>query len=101
MGQCVLQRRRTKLQTNEFEQQLKRAGYREIASKTLEPRPPNSEHAHEFSVRGLVISGEFIITCDGVSQSYEAGKVFDVAAGQMHTEAVGPHGTCITTGRMY
>ena len=89
------------MQTTEFEQQLKRAGYREIASKTLEPRPVNGERAPEFSVRGLVTSGDFIITCDGVSQSYNAGKVFDVAAGQMHTEAVGPHGTCITTGRMY
>lgn len=33
--------------------------------------------------------------------SYKAGDEFEVAAGQIHTEAVGPEGTCVTTGRKY
>ena len=33
--------------------------------------------------------------------SYKAGDEFEVAAGQIHTEAVGPEGTCVTTGRTY
>lgn len=85
----------------EFEQMLQRKGYGEIRTRTMEPQPANAEHAHEFSVHGLVSAGEFIITCDGVTRSYSAGDEFKVAAGQMHTEAVGPEGTCITTGRKY
>jgi hypothetical protein len=89
------------MNANEFEETLKKTGYKEIATKTMEPRPANGEHAHEFSVRGLVSAGEFIISCAGVPRSYKAGQIFEVAAGEMHTEAVGPEGTRITTGRMY
>lgn len=85
----------------EFEATLSEAGYREIATRTLGPCPANGDHAHEFSVRGLVTAGEFIIACDGKPRGYKAGEIFEVAAGQMHTEAVGPEGTCITTGRLY
>lgn len=86
---------------DEFEAALTKAGYREIATRTLEPCLANGDHAHEFSVRGLVTAGEFIIACDGKPRGYKVGEIFEVAAGQMHTEAVGPDGTKITTGRMY
>jgi hypothetical protein len=36
-----------------------------------------------------------------VPRNYGAGDVFEVAAGVRDTEAVGPAGTRITTGRMY
>lgn len=85
----------------EFEAMLSKAGYREIMTRTMEPRPANGEHAHEFSVKGLVTAGEFIISRSGVATSYKAGQVFEVAAGEMHNEAVGPDGTSITTGRIY
>lgn len=87
--------------TEDFEAQLKQSGYREIGTKTMEPRPANGAHGHEYAVRGLVTAGEFIIACDGVPRSFKAGQIFEVAAGQLHSEAVGPEGTCITTGRMY
>ena len=89
------------MNVTEFKEMLEKTGYREIATKSMEPMPANGEHAHEFSVHGLVTEGEFIITCDGTPRSYKAGDQFKVAAGQMHTEAVGPQGTCITTGRKY
>lgn len=85
----------------DFEAQLKEAGYCEIATKTMDPRPANGEHGHEFSVRGLVTAGEFIITFNGEPRSFKAGQIFEVAADQLHSEAVGPEGTCVTTGRMY
>ncbi|HRD77415.1 MAG TPA: hypothetical protein PK264_16025, partial [Hyphomicrobiaceae bacterium] len=66
-----------------------------------EPKPENGEHAHEFAVRGLVTAGEFIISRNGTPRSYTSGQTFEVAAGEMHTEAVGPQGTDITTGRKY
>jgi len=85
----------------EFEAQLIDAGYRDIASRDMEPRPANNEHAHEFSVRGLVTAGEFIIASRGVPRSYKAGEIFEVAAGVMHSEAVGPDGASVMAGRMY
>ncbi len=85
----------------EFEAKLKEAGYGEIATTTKDPQPANGEHGHEFSVRGLVTAGEFIISFDGVPRCFKAGQIFEVAAGQLHSEAVGPEGTCVTTGRMY
>lgn len=89
------------MNVTEFKEMLERTGYREITTRTKDPQPANEAHAHEFAVHGLVSAGEFIITCDGVTRSYSAGDEFKVAAGQMHTEAVGPEGTCITTGRKY
>lgn len=85
----------------EFVAELEKDGYREIATRTMEPRPANGDHAHEFSVRGLVTAGEFIITSNGVPHRFTAGQIFEVAAGQMHNEAVGLDGTCVTTGRLY
>ena len=89
------------MDVTDFQSRLKLDGYREIATQTMEARPANGDHAHEFSIRGLVTAGEFIITSDGVPRSYTAGQVFEVAAGQMHNESVGPQGTCVTTGRFY
>lgn len=86
---------------NNFELSLTQSGYKEVATKTLEPRPENVGHAHEYAVRGLVTAGEFIITSNGVGRGYKQGEEFNVPAGLVHTEAVGPDGTTITTGRMY
>ncbi len=85
----------------DFEAQLIEAGYGEIATSTKDPQPANGEHGHEYAVRGLVTAGEFIISFDGVPRSFKPGQIFEVAAGQLHSEAVGPEGTCVTTGRMY
>ena len=85
----------------EFEARLRAAGYKNSTTRTMEPRPANGDHGHEFAVRGLVSAGEFIISRNGAPRSYTAGQIFDVAAGELHNEAVGPDGTCITTGRMY
>ena len=89
------------MQVAEFEQQLRQAGYKEVMTRTMEARPANNEHTHEFSVRGLVSAGEFIITSGGVARSYKAGDVFEVTAGVRHSEAVGPQGVSLTTGRMF
>ena len=85
----------------EFEAQLKDAGYRDVGTRSMEPRPANNEHVHDYAVRGLVSAGEFIIASGGVPRSYKAGEIFEVAAGTMHSEAVGLEGVSITTGRMY
>jgi quercetin dioxygenase-like cupin family protein len=84
-----------------FATELERAGYREIETKTLEPRPENGDHGHHFAVRGLVLDGEFIVTKDGVPRSYRPGEIFEVAADTLHNEAVGPQGARVLVGRKY
>ncbi len=84
-----------------FEEKLKADGYEEITARSMEHKAANSEHVHDFSVRGLVTAGEFIITCGGVPRSYKPGDVFEVEAGEPHTEAVGAEGTSIVAGRKY
>ena len=84
-----------------FETQLKADGYTEIETKSYEPRPVNGEHGHHFSVRGLVLDGAFIVTQESRPVSYGPGQVFNVTAGEMHCEEVGPAGTRILVGRKY
>ena len=66
------------MSTTDFETALTGAGYRDVTTRTMEPRPANGDHTHEFSVRGLVSAGEFIITTAGMARSYRAGDVFEV-----------------------
>ena len=80
------------MNASEFEAALKQERYQEIKTRTLEPHPANGGHVHPFSVRGLVTEGEFIVACNGVPRSYTSGDVFEVAAGQRHSEAVGEQG---------
>jgi quercetin dioxygenase-like cupin family protein len=86
---------------DEFEAALARDGFKEIMTRTLEPRPANEAHTHPFTARGLITAGEFVITIDGVARSYRAGETFEVAAGTRHDEAVGPEGVTLTTGRRF
>lgn len=89
------------MEAAEFEAKLAEDGFQEIAARTMEPRPANEEHTHDFAIRGLVTAGEFIVTCNGQKQSYKAGEIFEVAAGTPHNEAVGASGASIITGRLY
>lgn len=89
------------LDTASFEAKLKADGYTEIERKRYEPRPANGEHGHHFSVRGLILDGQFIVTLEGVERTYRAGEVFAVEAGQMHFEAVGSDGVELLVGRKY
>lgn len=89
------------MDAKQFVAQLEQDGYREIETKMLQPRPANHQHEHGYSVRGLVLDGEFIVTCGGEPHSYRPGDVFEVAAGLLHDEAVGPRGAHIVVGRKY
>ena len=44
-----------------FEAKLAAAGYTQIETKALDPRPANTEHAHDHDIRGLVLDGIFIV----------------------------------------
>jgi|HubBroStandDraft_6_1064221.scaffolds.fasta_scaffold571571_2 quercetin dioxygenase-like cupin family protein len=89
------------MQQSAFEAELQSAGYVEIESKTLEARPANNGHVHDYDIRGLVLDGIFIVTQDDKPVTYRAGDVFDVSAGKSHTEEIGPSGARIVVGRKY
>jgi len=82
-----------------FEDALRREGFGEIE---IGEKPANhraSEHAHQFDVSALVLSGAITLTCDGQERTYAAGDRFDMAAGKSHIEAVGPQGVRYLVGR--
>lgn len=84
-----------------FEAGLKADGYTEIETKSYEARPANGEHGHHFSVRGLILDGAFTVTLEGTPKTYRPGDVFEVTAGQLHFEEIGPDGTRLIVGKKY
>ena len=86
---------------NTFEAELKSAGYTQIETKSLVPKPTNTQHVHDYDIRGLVLEGIFIVAQDDRPVTYSAGEVFAVPAGTRHTEEIGPHGANILFGRKY
>ena len=89
------------MQQAEFEAELKSAGYTEIESKTLDPRRVNYDHTHDYDIRGLVLSGVFIVNQGEQPVTYRAGEIFDVPAGRSHTEKIGAEGARMVVGRRY
>jgi hypothetical protein len=83
-----------------FEAELKSAGYSQIETKALGPNPGNTEHAHDYDVRGLVLDGIFIVR-EGKSVTYRAGEIFAAPARTKHSEEIGGQGAHIIVGRKY
>jgi len=79
--------------------QLTSSGYGQIETKSLDPRPVNAEHAHEYDIRGIVTAGTFIVWQDNKPASYRPGEVFAVPAGTRNSEQVGPDGARVVVGR--
>jgi quercetin dioxygenase-like cupin family protein len=65
----------------DFEAKLRADGYTEIETQSLEPRSPKGRHGHPFAIRGLVLSGTFIVAPDDQRTVYGPGQVFAVAEG--------------------
>jgi quercetin dioxygenase-like cupin family protein len=82
-----------------FEAELASAGYTQIETKGLDPKPANTEHAHDYDIRGLVLEGIFIVRRNDQPTTYRAGEIFDVQAGTKHSEEIGPNGARILVGR--
>ena len=86
------------MDTSVFETSLKNAGY-EIARSTGPANKVTPPHSHDYDVRALLLSGELTLTTDGVSRTYRAGEVFEMAAGCVHSEQHGPDGSESLVGR--
>ncbi len=86
---------------SEFEAQLKADGYTEIESQDLAPRPGKGRHRHHFAIRGLVLSGAFVVTQASDPVIFGPGQVFAVALGELHDESIGPDGARLLVGRKF
>jgi hypothetical protein len=86
---------------SEFEARLKADGYQEIEKQILAPRPGKGRHRHLFAVRGLVLSGTFLVTQTSDPVTYGPGQVFSVDDGELHDESVGPDGASVLVGRKF
>jgi hypothetical protein len=58
----------------EFESQLKADGFQEIELQELVPRPGKGRHGHHFAIRGLVLTGAFLVTQDSDPSLTALGK---------------------------
>jgi hypothetical protein len=85
----------------EFEVQLRADGYQEIELQELIPRAGKGRHRHLFAIRGLVLSGTFLVTQDSDPVTYSPGQVFAVADSELHDESVGPNGARVLIGRKF
>ena len=82
-----------------FEAELTKTGFGDIVHKDGPPRGTSEPHHHDFAVRGLVLSGEFILTKQGIPTSYHSGDTFEMASKCTHFEAFGPDGSTYIIGR--
>ena len=60
---------------NAFEAELRSAGYTQIETKSLDPKPTNTQHVHDYDIRGLVLDGIFIVGQGDQPVIYRAGEV--------------------------
>jgi len=87
------------MNASEFEANLKRDGYLDVETKTVAANTASKPHAHEFSVRALVLTGDVTLTSEGQSRTFRAGEVFEMQAGCVHQEQYGPAGATSLVGR--
>jgi quercetin dioxygenase-like cupin family protein len=92
---------RAAVKTQTFEDDLKRDGFADIETKSVESNKHVGEHSHPFDVRAKVLAGEITLTRAGVSRTYRTGDVFSMEAGCEHAEQCGPGGVTYTVGRKH
>lgn len=63
----------------DFEVQLRAEGYTEVEIKEYAPRAGHGRHRHHFAVKGLVLSGAFIVQQGDDPVTFSPGEVFTVA----------------------
>ena len=86
------------IDTSAFEARVAEQGY-EVFRRTLGPSEGLGDHAHDYDVWGLVISGEFRITVEGTTTRYREGEEFLLEAGCAHSESAGTQGCSFLVGR--
>ena len=89
------------MNVSDFEAQLKIDGYTEVETQALAPRPGKGRHRHHFAIRGLIVSGTFVVLQEQEPVTYSAGQIFAVDEGKLHDEWIGPDGAKLVVGRKF
>jgi quercetin dioxygenase-like cupin family protein len=87
------------MNTETFEAALRRDGFAEIETKSVDANKHVPAHSHAFDVRALVLDGEITLTYEGTARTYRPGDTFTMAAGCEHVEDLGPAGVTYLVGR--
>lgn len=77
------------MDTGEFMEQLRRDGYLDVKTKSIEGGFQTDAHAHLFDTRLLVLEGEATITCGASQRTYRAGDVIEIGRNVEHSERYG------------
>ncbi len=89
-----------KIDETAFRAELARRGCAEPVLVVWEPGRASVEHAHDFTARGLVQDGGYVLTTAAGDLELGPGDDFEVAAGTLHRETAGAKGTRILSGRL-
>ena len=81
-----------------FESELQHDGY-QVVVNTMQPDAINTEHAHAFDARLMVVAGEMTIHVDGQRNTYRVGETFSMTHGCRHSEHAGSEGATYVAGR--
>ncbi len=85
----------------DFEKLLRADGFAAIEHQSLDPRPGKGRHRHHFEIRGLVISGTFVVRQTDEPVVYRSGQIFSVAEGELHDEWIEAGGARVLVGRKH
>jgi mannose-6-phosphate isomerase-like protein (cupin superfamily) len=77
---------------NDFESHCRALGYQTFAWVSRDNDYALDEHTHPFDARALVVEGSITLTVGGVSTTYEANDVFELAMHTPHFEHTGLYG---------
>ncbi len=83
----------------DFQRQLETDGYSGVEAKHLGPRAPGDMHTHDTDIRGLIEAGSFIIHRAGKAEHHGPGEIFNVSAGDAHSEEITANGVDVVIGR--
>jgi mannose-6-phosphate isomerase-like protein (cupin superfamily) len=91
-------RRNGPLTREAFESDLRREGF-EVVNGGQKPCFSEEQHAHDFDVRIMVLSGEITIVRDNKAETFRVGDHCEIEAGCQHTAQVGPEGVAYMVGK--
>lgn len=83
----------------EFEASLRADRYDEILTVEKPVGYRMVEHQHPYDACGLILSGDFSISVNGVETTYNTGEIFRVPRATPHLERAGPGGASYLAGR--
>ena len=82
---------------SKFDADLRSDGFR-VVNSSQKPNKLTPNHCHDFDARVLVLGGEITVTRDNTPVTFQRGQCFEVPAGCMHAEHVGPEGVALLAG---